>query len=516
MKQKSTSRSAFLTLRILISLVAVISGAFLALFATSAQVKRSERAMKLTPPSGGVQQDWIAFYNGGFGFDVASGIALDASGNIYVMGSSVGPGSCNFYCNDYATVKYDASGAQQWAARYNGPANDDDHPSAIAVDASGNVYVTGASIGTLWPDYDYATIKYDSTGNQLWVARYNGPGNDMDFGNAIAVDTTGNVYVTGSSRGSAGDFDYATIKYDSSGQQQWVARYNGPGNGDDEAYGIALDASGNVYVTGYSGGSGTGNDYATIKYDSAGQEQWVARYNGPANDADYGYRIAIDSSGNIIVTGYSVGSGSSFDYATIKYDSSGQQQWVARYNGSGNEDDEPYAIVLDPSGNVYVTGYSSGSVGGYDYTTIKYDGSGSQLWVATYNNPQYNLLDIAFAIALDACGNVYVTGWSVGPGVGGTSYDYTTVKYDNSGQQQWVERYDGTGGSDDQAYGIAVDALGSVYVTGYSEDLNGVSSFTTIKYSQSPCSSPTPTPTPRATPTARPRPTPRSRPMARR
>src|SRR5262245_36984748 len=166
MRQKSTSQSAFLTLRILISLVAILFGAFLALFANSAQVKRSERAMKLMPTSGGVQQDWIAFYNGGFGFDVASGIAVDASGNIYVTGSSVGPGSCNFYCNDYATIKYDASGTQQWAARYNGPANDDDHPSAIAVDASGNVYVTGASISTAWPDYDYATIKYDSSGNQ--------------------------------------------------------------------------------------------------------------------------------------------------------------------------------------------------------------------------------------------------------------------------------------------------------------------------------------------------------------
>jgi hypothetical protein len=527
MKKKSTSQSAFFSLLILLSLFAILSGVCLALFATSAQVKRPERAVNLKSPLGGVQEEWIALYNGGNGFDVAYATAIDGSGNAYVTGASVGPGNCpNSICNDYATVKYDASGTQQWVARYNGPASDDDHAAAIAVDASGNVYVTGASIGTTFPDYDYATVKYDASGNQLWVARYNGPGSDFDFATAIAVDVSGNVYVTGASVGSGTGFDYATVKYDSSGQQQWVARYNGPGNGDDEAYGIVVDPSGNVYVTGYSGGSGTANDYATIKYNSAGQEQWVARYNGPSNSDDYAKAIDIDGSGNVYVTGSSVGSGSGFDYATVKYDSSGQEQWVTRYNGPANEDDEPYAMAVDPSGNVYVTGYSTGSDSGYDYTTIKYNASGTEEWVARYNGAA-NLLDIAYAIALDASGDVYVTGWSVGLGTG---YDYATVKYDSSGQEQWVARYNGTGNDDDQAYAIAVDASANVYVTGYGIGSDGVSYYTTIKYSQSPSTTPTPTPTatptptpiatatpsatPRPTPTPRLRPTPAPRPSA--
>src|SRR5262245_39796949 len=127
MKKKSTSQSAFFSLRIFICLVAISVGVFLAFFATSAQIKRPGTQIKPKSPSG-VGQEWIAFYNGGFGFDVAWGMAVDGSGNIYVTGSSVGPGNCNFYCDDYATIKYDASGTQQWAARYNGPANDDDHP----------------------------------------------------------------------------------------------------------------------------------------------------------------------------------------------------------------------------------------------------------------------------------------------------------------------------------------------------------------------------------------------------
>src|SRR6266540_3792886 len=189
---------------------------------------------------------------------------------------------------------------------------------------------------------------------QAWVARYNGPGNLDDGAHAIVGDSSGNVYVTGGSHGSGTDLDYATIMYNSAGQQQWVARFNGPANGWDRAAAIARDSSGNVYVTGQSLGLGTSCDYATIKYDSVGQEQWVARYNGPANGSDTPKGVAVDSSGNVYVTGGSAGSGGYFDYATVKYDSAGQEQWVARYNGP-----RARAIAIDGSGNVYVTGESS-------------------------------------------------------------------------------------------------------------------------------------------------------------
>ena len=207
---------------------------------------------------------------------------------------------------------------EEWVARYNGPANSYDDARGIALDSLGNVYVTGNSreSGTR---NDYATIKYDSAGNELWVARYNGPANSYDVANDIAVDSSGNVYVTGRSVGSGTLSDYATIKYDSDGNELWVARYNGPGNYIDCAYGIALDSLGNVYVTGESHGSGTVGDYATIKYDSAGNELWVARYNGPGNSYDYATGIALDSSGNVYVTGNSRESGTRNDYATIKY-----------------------------------------------------------------------------------------------------------------------------------------------------------------------------------------------------
>ena len=116
---------------------------------------------------------------------------------------------------------------------------------------------------------------------QEWVARYNGSSNGEDRANAIALDNAGNIYVTGVSGDSMTwpfMFDYATVKYDPSGVEQWVAQYDGSGNGEDEAYAIAVDNMGNIYVTGYSYGVGTSEeDYATVKYNSSGMEQWVAR-----------------------------------------------------------------------------------------------------------------------------------------------------------------------------------------------------------------------------------------------
>jgi hypothetical protein len=358
-------------------------------------------------------------------------IAIDSSGNVYVAGAS---GNFSTDAVDYVTIKYNSAGQQLWVARA-GSLNNYDSPAAIAVDTSGNVYVTGVSGNLNTLALDYVTIKYNSAGQQLWVARYNGPGNFDDWATGIAVDSWGNVYVTGQSTGANACqcYDYATIKYNSAGQRQWVARYDGPAHFSDSARAIAIDDSGNVYVTGESAGSGPGgtvDDYATIKYNSAGQQQWVARYNGPGSPAeDLPTAIAVSGSGNVYVTGRSNGSSTRYDYATIKYNSAGQRQWVARYNGPGNFDDYAYALVVDNSDNVYVTGFSFGlNATNTDYATVKYNSAGQQQWVFRYNGPG-NDEDDGNAIAVDKGGNVYVTGRSVGLG---TDFDYATIKYGNN------------------------------------------------------------------------------------
>ncbi|MGH7495311.1 MAG: SBBP repeat-containing protein [bacterium] len=427
--------------------------------------------------SAGAEQ-WVSRYNGpGNSGDDATAIAVDPAGNVLVTGYSFGPDT-DF---DYATVKYNSAGAEQWIARYNGLGNSDDHTNAIVVDPAGNVYVTGYSYGSS-PFYDYATIKYDATGTEQWVVRYNGPGNSDDRAIAITLDPAGNVYVTGSSFGAGPFFDYATIKYNSAGTEQWVARYNGPGNGSDEPCALAVDAAGNVYVTGLSAGSGTRNDYATIKYNSAGTEEWVVRYNSPANSTDNASALAVDAAGNVYVTGHSQSRTAfdlAFDYATIKYNSAGEEQWVARYDGPGGFDDFAVALALDPAGEVYVTGYGTGSDTGDDYATVKYNSAGAEQWVARYNGPG-NSTDHASMLAVDPAGNVYVTGWSSGSGS-----DYATVKYNSAGAEQWIARYNGPVNDFNFASALALDATGNVYVTGYSVGSGTSGDYTTIKYNSS-------------------------------
>jgi len=462
------------------------------------------------------QEQWVARYNGpGNSFEEASDLAIDNDGNIYVTGQRWDPSTAH----DYTTVKYNSAGQEQWIARYNGPGNGRDEANAIAVDVNGNVYVTGQSERSN-ANYDYATIKYNSAGQEQWVIRYNGSGQNSDYAVALGLDSDNNVYVSGSSYGSKTDVDYATIKYDPDGTELWLARHDERGYGTDYAQRMIVDEAGNVYVTGYTAGIGyvtvkydavgmqkwvadykrgvatamtvdregnvyvTGysnalrslNDYVTIKYNAAGQEQWVVRYYESKNDHAQATAVAVDGDGNVYVTGQHRGSGTESDYATIKYNSAGQKQWVARYNGPRNGRDEVSALALDGEGNVYVTGRSENLNRKYDYATIKYNSAGQEQWVARYNGPG-NGHDEASALVVD--GNVYVTGQSLGSI---TKKDYATIKYNSAGQEQWVARYNGPGNGVEEASALALDSEGNVYVAGQSRDPSTASDYATVKY----------------------------------
>lgn len=423
-----------------------------------------------------VTQQWTAKYSGtGNNVDIPTAMTMDASGNIYVTGQTMLSGNAQAY----GTVKYNSSGVQQWLATYSGTDAANEMAKSIAVDAAGNVYVTGYS-ATTGAALDIATVKYNSAGVQQWAVRYNGSGNAFDEGTKVAVDASGNVYVFGHTTSTGSGIDLVTIKYNSAGVQQWLTTYNGTNNSEEISASMAIDAAGNVYVLGKTRVDLFSTAFVTIKYNNAGVQQWAKVYAGPGNSEDSPAALVLDAAGNVYAAGTTYGAGPQMDYTVIKYNNSGEQQWLARYNGPENLSDQATALAVDASGNVYVTGSSESATTMNDIVTIKYNSAGVQQWLQKYNGAD-NLADAGNAIAVDGSGNVYVTGFTTSLA---SSPDYLTIKYNSAGVQQWLQKYNGTDNMADVSNCLLLDNSNNIYVTGTSGSNATLDDIVTIKYTQ--------------------------------
>jgi len=374
-----------------------------------------------------------------------------------------------FICSALAKVGFAVEPTEEWVARYDGPERGVDGAMDIGVDGAGNICVTGRSYVEGFGG-DYVTIKYDAEGNEIWVVTYNGPADADDLAEALAIDASNNIYVTGTSHGGATGEDYTTIKYDADGNELWVARYDGPPSAGDSGVDIAVDSSGNVYVTGRSEGEGTQEDYATIKYDTSGTELWVARYNGPGSSDDAATSLTVDTSGNVYVTGASDEYGVEADYATIKYAPNGDVLWVARHEAAGGSDGSGGRdLAVDEFGNVFVTGCSE-----REYVTVKYDGDGNQLWIARYDGEgSAGGVHKAVSLAVHPAGGVVVTGWSFSHWLFlSEMYQFATIRYDQDGREMWVAHDSGTVGLLNTILApsgipvLTVDPSGNIFVAG--------------------------------------------------
>ncbi len=293
---------------------------------------------------------------GAMGNEGFNSVAVDSAGNVFVAGFAPGWGSDAFIC------KYDASGIEQWSRKfgdtnYGGSSNDS--LSSIALDSSGNVYVAGAA------GYDAFLGKYNGAlGGELW-SRVFSPGG-IDNASSVALDSSGNVYVAGySNNGATGDAFIG--KYDSSGTAQWTHQF-GTGN-VTYAKSLAVSSTGNIYVAGYTGGVFSGQtspgslDAFISRYDSSGTQQWVRQYG--SSSEDYVYSVAVDSAENFYLAGRTLGAFSgqtpsgNFDAFMSKYSSSGDQQWTRQFGTSGG--DCAYSVAVDSSDNTYLAGYTEGT-----------------------------------------------------------------------------------------------------------------------------------------------------------
>jgi len=405
----------------------------------------------------------------------------------------------------------------------------------IAVDGLGNAYVTGYTSSSNFPTqapyqgtyaggWDAFITKLSPSGNTLSYSTYLG-GSGYDFGYGIAVDGSGNAYVTGRTESTdfpmqnpyqgtnAGTSDAFITKLSPSGSALSYSTYLG-GAEVDYAYGITVDGSGNVYVTGdsestdfptqnpYQGTNAGTYDAFITKLSSSGSTLSYSTYLG-GSSYEYGCGIAVDGSGNAYVTGgtsssnfptenpYQGTNAGTSDAFITKLSSSGSALFYSTYLG-GNTDDRGNGIAVDGSGNAYVTGTTvsinfptqnpyqgTNAGGGYDAFITKLSSSGSALSYSTYlGGSGY---DFGNGIAVDGSGNAYVTGRTKstdfptenpyqGAFAGGTDDAFIT-KLSSSGSTLSYSTYLG-GSSYEYGCGIAVDGSGNAYVTGGTDSSN--------------------------------------------
>ena len=412
-----------------------------------------------------IQQAWVARYNNGItnGTNQAVKMALDSAGNIYVTGFSQNANS-NL---GYVTIKYAPNGSQLWASRYDSTNYPSATPTGLVLDNSNSVIITG----------DALTVKYDPNGNQLWTAPYSGT--------ALAVDSSANIYVTGFGT------NFNTVKLSPGGSNVWFATYVDIGPTLSQV--ILVDGNTNVYVAGSDTDSSYGQGgviegyyarLAIVKYDFNGNQLWMAANSQggvPISAVQIG-GAALDSANNLYLV-------ADFDpyiehYVLFKYSATGTLGWTAFDPGPDAAADVPHGLALDKFGNVFVTGQSVYIAPNYAYATFEYgtykaNAGGSWVWTNTFPLVP-DEASVATAIAVDSAINSYVTGYS--PGTNSWN-DIVTIKYGPNGNQIWLQRYHGPGNGNDAGNAIAVDNKGNVYVTGYETTAAGGTEMVTIKYS---------------------------------
>jgi hypothetical protein len=355
--------------------------------------------------------------------DEGMGVAADPFGNVFVSGTASGSiDGIQFFAGvrDAFLVKYDSTGNSLWSRQIGTAAFD--FATSVSADGLGNAYLSGwteagidgnSNLGTR----DSFITKFNAGGNKLWTRQFGT--NQADWINSSAVDGSGNLFASGITYGNfaaphQGQGDAFLVKMDSNGSSLWSRQLGG--SGIDEAWGVAVDAMGSAFITGRTATGLDGNihvgheDVFLTKYDSSGNKVWTRQFGSTNNDV--ARAIAVDSSGNLYVTGIWGGTaiGYPFDTFLSKHDSMGNLLWFRQSHIKFW--DEGYSVQVDDQGDVLISGWASLD-GGFDYAeafVIKYDPMGNEIWSQQVWSDAERHSFQSISISLDPVGDVFVAG----------------------------------------------------------------------------------------------------------
>jgi uncharacterized delta-60 repeat protein len=397
--------------------------------------------------------------------DRASCITTDSQGNILVAGYA----GREFAYPDAFVIKYSPAGDTLWTYYHAGSIYEDDGALDITTDAGDNVYISGYVTNANYADECF-TAKLNASGVEQWANRYAGPAGSDSRGNAVAVDDSGNVYVAGYYDAPSASKSLLVIKYNPNGTVQWTDVSNAPSSTSDEANDLAISPNGNATVCGMNTGTGTSYNLFVKQYARGGGMAWYDSYTNPSNTGiDEGVSLAFTSTGELRVGGNSYcGSVEDANILALSYSPAGIRQWATIYTDATTPGDElATGMALDTAGNVFLTALNF-----QNQAIFRINANGSLGWKRIWRGPVTNGTDVAFDVAVDASGSVYVAGKGIYPGpnyFGNNGLDeFTVAKYSAAGDSLWTYKQSS---NTDVSIGFAIHIKDSkVYAAGFKAD----------------------------------------------